>query len=126
MALLVSVILIAVSLLLYIYWSIKKAHKFFENRNIPYIKPNFVFGNMMDAILLRKPLAQVYLDLYKDLAPHAFGGVFTMKKPSILIRDPDLLKNVLIKDFAFFTDRGMNTVREVDPLSHSLFAMRGE
>lgn len=121
-----TLILIISSVLLFVYWKLKKAHSYFENQGIPYVKPNFFFGNVTDVILLRKCLPQVYLDVYKRLAPHKFGGMYVITKPTIMIRDPELIKHVLIKDFAYFHDRGISINAEVDPVTNHLFTMRGE
>ncbi|XP_065214799.1 probable cytochrome P450 6a18 [Planococcus citri] len=126
MDLLTSILLLIVTSVLYFYWSLKKAHRFFEDRGIPYLEPHWLFGNMGDVIMMKKSLGEKYAEFYNKLAPHGFGGIFTMKKPAIVIRDPDLIRHVLIKDFAFFTDRGINIVKEIDPLSNSLFSMKGD
>uniref|UniRef100_A0AAT9UTP5 Cytochrome P450 6PZ11 short isoform n=1 Tax=Maconellicoccus hirsutus TaxID=177089 RepID=A0AAT9UTP5_MACHI len=110
---------------LYLYYSIKKAHLFFEKLKIPYLKPNLIFGNMTDVMLLRKSLAEAYRDQYNALEPHRFGGVFTMKKPVIIVRDPELIRDIMIKDFAYFTDRGINTHKSIEPLSQHLFMLKG-
>ncbi|XP_065221753.1 cytochrome P450 6k1-like [Planococcus citri] len=122
-----SLILFATAMLLYLYWSFKNAYKFFEHRGIPFVKPSsLLFGNMADVIFMRTTLPEKYVQFYKQLAPHKFGGILTMKKPTIVFRDPELIKKILIKDFASFTDRGFNTVRKIEPLSHSLFTMKGD
>ncbi|XP_065222487.1 cytochrome P450 6a9-like [Planococcus citri] len=126
MDLLSSILLLIVTSVLYLYWSMKKAHRFFKARDIPYLEPHWLFGNMVDVILMRTSLAEKYAEFYKKLAPHGFAGIYTMKTPTIMIRDPDLIRNVLIKDFGFFTDRGIDIVKEIDPLSESLFTMKGD
>uniref|UniRef100_A0AAT9UTS9 Cytochrome P450 6PZ13 n=1 Tax=Maconellicoccus hirsutus TaxID=177089 RepID=A0AAT9UTS9_MACHI len=126
MDLCISFLLLILSLFLYFYWSFKKAHMFFENLNVPYLKPNLIFGNMTDVMLLRKSVGEIFRDIYHKLEPHRFGGVFTMKKPTFLIRDPELIRDILIKDFAFFSDRGATSDKTIEPLTHHLFTMRGD
>lgn len=120
-----TLILIVISLFLYLYWSFKKTYSFFEQNGIPYLKPSFPFGNMSQIFLLRTSLAEIYRDIYNKLEPHKFGGIFAVKKKTIIIRDPELIKNVLIKDFEYFHDRGTKVDQEVDPLGYHLFNMRG-
>nr|QCY41329.1 cytochrome P450 6PZ1 [Phenacoccus solenopsis] len=81
---------------------------------------------MSQIFLLRTSLAEIYRDIYNKLEPHKFGGIFAVKKKTIIIRDPELIKNVLIKDFEYFHDRGTKVDQEVDPLGYHLFNMRGE
>lgn len=114
-----------VLLVLYIYCVFKKAYSYFDQNDIPYVKPTFIFGNVMDWILMRKALPVIHFELYEQLKPHRFGGTFMALKKSILIRDPDLVRNVLTKDFVHFYDRGTRRDPHVDKLSQNLFSMTG-
>lgn len=120
-----SVILIVVSVLLYVYWLFKKTYTFFDRNGIPYLKPTWLLGNMGDALMLKKPLAVVHLELYRKLEPYKFAGLFTFHKPSIMVRDPELIKHILIKDFSHFHDRGFPVNKEIEPLGNHLLSMRG-
>uniref|UniRef100_A0AAT9UU58 Cytochrome P450 6PZ21 n=1 Tax=Maconellicoccus hirsutus TaxID=177089 RepID=A0AAT9UU58_MACHI len=122
-----SLSLIFISSVLYVYWYFKKSFLLFEKLGIPYLKPTLVFGNMTDVILQRKSMAEGYADLYRKLEPHRFAGVYTTKEPSILIRDPELLRNILIKDFEYFTDRGFSVDPKTEPMTaYNLFFMQGD
>uniref|UniRef100_A0AAT9UTJ8 Cytochrome P450 6PZ30 n=1 Tax=Maconellicoccus hirsutus TaxID=177089 RepID=A0AAT9UTJ8_MACHI len=122
-----SVILVLVSLTLYVYWYLKKSFSFFKKLGIPHLKPSFLFGNITDVILMRKSMAEEYADLYKKLGPHKFAGVYVAKEPSILVRDPELLKNVLVKDFDCFNDRGFPVDSNAEPMTaYNLFFMKGD
>uniref|UniRef100_A0AAT9UU19 Cytochrome P450 6PZ10 n=1 Tax=Maconellicoccus hirsutus TaxID=177089 RepID=A0AAT9UU19_MACHI len=115
-----SSILVVLSFAIYLYWYFKKTFKFFEKHGIPYVKGNMTLRSF------RKPLADVHRDLYRELEPHKFGGVFNMMKPNIIVRDPKLIKQILIRDFSFFSDRGIDIDENTDPLAHHLFTMKGD
>lgn len=119
-------ILLIITSLLYLFWFFKKAHRYFDEHGIPNIKPSTFLGNLSDVLLLRKALSVGQLELYKKLAPHNFAGFYTLHKPSIMIRDPELIKNVVNKDFAYFQNRGFEINSEVEPLGNHLFSMKGE
>lgn len=121
-----SLLLLVTCAVLSLYWYLKKSYSFFEQHGIPYIKPSFLFGNMIDVILLRKSFAEGCADLYKTLEPHRFAGIYAGTKPMVLIRDPNLLKDILIKDFAYFSDRGWKVDPSVEPLSNHLFTMQSK
>jgi hypothetical protein len=43
-------------------------------------------------------------------------GIFSFDKPSLLIRDPELVKNILVKDFQNFMDRIFSFEDKFDPV----------
>lgn len=109
-----------------IYLFLKKKFDYFEERGIAYTKPSFIFGNMK-GVGSTKHMADLMTELYeahkeKDI----MAGFFTMFNPSVIITDLDLVKNILVKDFNNFTDRGMYVNEEADPLSGHLFSLDGE
>uniref|UniRef100_A0AAT9UTI5 Cytochrome P450 6PZ18 n=1 Tax=Maconellicoccus hirsutus TaxID=177089 RepID=A0AAT9UTI5_MACHI len=120
------VLILFATIIFYLYRYIKTSHKFFHQFGIPYIEPHWFFGNMKDMILMKISLFEAYKDLHKTLEPHRFGGVYTFTKPSVLIRDPELIKMILVKDFSYFRDRGVSVAREVEPLAYHLFSMKGD
>lgn len=118
-------VLIIVTLILYVYWFLKKSYSYFDNKDFPTLKPTFILGNMGDALLLRKSLALNFYDLHKQMEPHKYAGFYFLHKPFVMFRDPDLIKSVLIKDFVHFHDHGMPYYPETDPMYHNLLRMNG-
>ncbi|XP_055691179.1 probable cytochrome P450 6d4 [Lutzomyia longipalpis] len=53
-------------------------------------------------------------------------GIYAMTRPVLFIRDPELCRRILIKDFQYFHDRGIYSNAEADPLSAHLVALNGE
>jgi cytochrome P450 family 6 len=48
------------------------------------------------------------------------------EKPGFIFRDPDIIKDVLVKDFTSFHDRGIFTDEEFEPLSGHLAFLNGK
>jgi cytochrome P450 len=54
-------------------------------------------------------------------------GIFSFDKPSLLIRDPEMVKNILVKDFQTFMDHIISFDEKIDPLiGNSLFVLKGQ
>ncbi|GLH05690.1 uncharacterized protein GBIM_11259 [Gryllus bimaculatus] len=57
---------------------------------------------MRDRVLLRQSALELFHDFYWRLDGLPFGGVYQITRPALFIRDPELIKQILVKDFACF------------------------
>jgi len=94
------------------------SRKYWKNKNIPYEEPNFPLG--CAELTLKRTFGELLDELYFKFPNDRFFGVWLYMKPALMIRDLDLVKNILIKDFAHFHDRGMAFNSEVEPLTGKL------
>ncbi|XP_017066143.1 probable cytochrome P450 6a14 [Drosophila eugracilis] len=102
---------------IYTYW---------ERKGVPFEKPLPIFGNMkgIGSKLHFREINQRIYDKFKGKA--SFGGMYTFFRRTAMITDLDLIKQVMIKDFSYFQDRGtFNNTRD-DPLTGHLFSLEGE
>ncbi|XP_065214829.1 probable cytochrome P450 6a18 isoform X3 [Planococcus citri] len=121
-----TLFLIIVTGLLYVYWILKESHKFFDQYGIPYPKPHWFFGNMKDVVLWKKAIWFIYKDLYDKHVSNRFIGVYTLHTPTVMVRDPELIKSILVKDFSHFRNRGFPLDKDAEPLAENLINMSGD
>lgn len=76
-----------------------------------------ILGHTVDLVFGRAGIQDYYTKIYADLAPHKYGGFFDFLRPTLMIRDPELIKHVLTKDFHHFVNRNEDFVDESEPLS---------
>lgn len=109
----------------YVY--LKKCHRYWADKGVPYVKPSSIlFGSMADVMVYNVPEIRHNLNIYRQLAAHKFGGYYAFNRPILVVRDPELLKCVLTKDFAHFYDRNENIFAAEDVLALNLFNLTGE
>jgi cytochrome P450 family 6 len=66
-------------------------------------------------------------DVYQNFKKQdVLCGFFNTFEPKIIPLDLNLIKDILVKDFNNFVDRGVYYNEEADPLSANLFAIEGE
>jgi len=120
-------VLIAVFLVVLgaLYTYFKHKFSYWKKKGVPFLKPSFPLGNCGELILLRKSFGETYTGLYNKLEGNKFGGVYLLHRPQLIIRDPDLIKTVLVKDFDHFHDHGFASDEKIDPLSGNLFMLNG-
>ena len=119
----VGTLLTFILAVVYVYF--KWSFTYWKKRNVPYIEPIFPFGNLLGLLLARKPIADLFTDVYNKFEGHKYGGTYAFTRPRFHVRDPDLIKDVLVKDFSSFHDRGVYMNEEIEPLSAHLFNLTG-
>ncbi|KAJ4434866.1 hypothetical protein ANN_23437 [Periplaneta americana] len=116
---------IAVCTLTAIYFYFKRSWTYWKKRNVAYVEPTFPFGNFSDVILQRRTIGEAFKRLYDQLDGEKYAGTYMFTKAGFLFRDPEIIKNVLVKDFSNFHDRGFYINEEREPLSGHLFLLPG-
>ena len=116
---------LAACVLAVVYAYFKLSFTYWKKRNIPYVEPVFPFGNFTELWFLRKNIGQVHQTNYKKLEGEKYGGIYTFAEPRFLFRDPDIIKNILVKDFQNFHDHGLFRDEDLEPLSGNLFLIGG-
>ncbi|XP_046385526.1 probable cytochrome P450 6a14 [Ischnura elegans] len=108
---------------LYLYVTADYDH--WKKRNIPQVPPLFPFGNMWSLVRGKESIMDFYLNTYRRFVGHRYMGLIMIKEPTLLIRDPGLIKQILIKDFSQFHDRSFPVDEVNDPMSGNLFNLQG-
>lgn len=104
---------------LYLY----NVYGFLNGVGIPYINPIWYFVNIIHVLFSKKTMVTLHRELYEKLEPHKIAGVLVLHKPSIMIRDPELIKTILVNDASYFSHRRLKIIKDVDPLSNNWFKM---
>lgn len=100
-------------------------YSIWKRKGLVYVKPQFPFGNFKETMLQRESFGQTAGRLYDTLdAPVV--GIWTALRPTLLIRDPEIVRRVCVKDFHIFSGRGIHCDEKNDPLSANLFAAHGD
>ncbi|EFN89993.1 probable cytochrome P450 6a13 [Harpegnathos saltator] len=108
---------------LYLYFT--ATFNFWECRGVPFRKPTVLVGNFSSSLLFRKSVPESVEEMYQWFKDERFFGAFRVRSPVLIIRDPDLVRSVCVKDFACFSNRGIPINNFQDPLSGHLFNLEG-
>ena len=99
----------------------------FSKQNVPFIKPLPFIGCMGPVLLKKKYIPHIVIEVYNMLKDHPYGGFFFFKQPTIMLRDPELIKTIAVKDFEYFTDHRSVLPEDGEPLwSRGLFSLQGK
>ncbi|XP_066997652.1 cytochrome P450 9e2 isoform X2 [Anabrus simplex] len=109
-----------------IYWHYTKTFSYWKKKGVHYIEPTILFGNIKDRMLFRKSFHEFQLELYKKFHGYRYAGFFEGRRPSLMIRDPELIRYVLIRDFEHFTDRPTLRLRHSPYIENMLINLKGQ
>lgn len=90
---------------LYLYFT--ATFDFWRCRGVSFKKPTIFVGNFGSLLLFRKSQQEGVKEMYQWFSNERFFGVFRVRSPILVLRDPDLVKSVCVKDFACFSNRGI-------------------
>lgn len=114
-------LILSVAFWAFLYKFFTRNFDYWKDKNVPFIKPQAFFGNFREVAMLKTVVGEHVGNLYSRMkAP--FFGIFVLDRPVLLIKDPALVKSVLVKDFDNFHDRSMHSDVKNEPmLYHMLF-----
>ena len=102
-------------------------HDHFSKQNVPSLKPIPFLGNVAPVVFQTLSFPDFVSDMYNRLKGHKYGGVYQLMNPALLLRDPELIKIVTVKDFEHFLDRQVPISEDAEPMfGKALSNLKGE
>ena len=103
------------------------SHDHFSKQNVPSIKLIPSLGNMASLLFQKQSFPDFVVYIYNKLKGHKYGGLYQFMMPVVLLRDPELIKKVTVKDFEHFLDHQAPISEEAEPLfGKALFNLKGK
>ncbi|XP_060522638.1 cytochrome P450 9e2-like [Cylas formicarius] len=104
-----------------------KPLKYWSDRGVKQTNPWIFFGDLVSTSFRTISFAEWGDYVYKMYPDARYVGCYQFNKPTLVIRDPELLKQIMVKDFDSFMDHQPLFSDQSDPLwSKNLFALRGQ
>lgn len=97
--------------------------------NVPHIRPVPLFGNTFKLSMKLEHQVDTFDRIYKRFSGEKYCGLYKMKTPYLMIRDPELINKIIVKDFSYFTDHGFDGVYTdpaINVMANSLIFLRGQ
>jgi len=114
-------------LLHWLYLHFTRNFNLWQKLGIPYVKPTPFVGNLKDCALQKTTIGEQLQKIYNEQSDKPYVGIFSFDKHSLLIRDVELVKNILVRDFQTFMDRTLAFEDKFDPLfGNIMVALKGQ
>lgn len=100
-----DILAVLIGALALLYWKVTQIYTYWDDKCFKTVPGfNYITGHLKDVILRRESISDWLDRLYKSTSD-PFIGIYSILRPVLLVRDPELIKSIIIKDFAYFTDR---------------------
>lgn len=107
-----------------LYRYLTRHHDYWKNKGVPFEKPFYLAGNFWEVFTGKTQIGKHLGQLYTRYTSPYFG-IYILGKPYLVVRSPDIIKNIAIRDFKNFDDRTFACDKSADELAaNSLFIMR--
>lgn len=97
--------IIFMTLMIIAYLYMTRKFNYWKKRGILQMTPTPFFGNFKECLFLKKAPAYFLKEIYDETKELPYVGFYVLDKPFLLINDRELVKNILVKDFSYFSDR---------------------
>ena len=95
------------------YWYITKNWNYWKSKNVLQMDPSFPFGSLPAFFTKSAAISDVLKEHALKSRGHSFYGIYFLRQPFLVITDPDLIKQITIKDFDYFVDRMSGTLKDL-------------
>ncbi|OXU18647.1 hypothetical protein TSAR_009898 [Trichomalopsis sarcophagae] len=111
------------------YASLLVLHQFtyWKRRKVLHLELVPIIGNMAPIMFRTSSFPIHSQNMYKKYPGARYYGFFDLQKPSVIIKDPDLIREIFVKSFDHFTDHDAFVTEEMDPIvGRNIFSLRGQ
>ncbi|KFB49806.1 AGAP012292-PA-like protein [Anopheles sinensis] len=121
-----------VAIVALVYYYVQKKYQYFLDKPYPHLKPTFLVGSGGPMLFRRRDMMEHINVLYNSFPDAKIMGAYDCLTPNLMIRDPETLKQIAVKDFDYFTDHTPFVPNEKDVMQsdnmflNSLFMLRGQ
>ena len=120
----VDLLIIIAIILLIAYLLMMKNYQYWKDRGVFQIDPMPIFGNFAKCCFMKKSPGYFLKELYEKSKGLPYMGFYIIHKPCLLLRDPELIKQILVKDYNTFADKYMQSGRDDHLGNFNLFLVR--
>ncbi|XP_035788121.1 probable cytochrome P450 9f2 [Anopheles albimanus] len=104
-----------------LYYYLTRNNKYFHDKPIPSLAVEPFFGSSRRLFLKQTSFTEFIVDVYNKFPSVKVLGMFDLITPVFVVRDPELIKRITVKDFDHFVNHRQVFGASDDPNSSALF-----
>ncbi|KAE8749572.1 Cytochrome P450 CYP6 [Frankliniella occidentalis] len=108
------------------YAALRARYAYWKRRGVTAPECTAPFGNYADAILGRAGMGDVMFDVYQKYRDQRYVGTHFLGTPLLQLHDPEIIRQVFVREFQDFNGRAMYSEPDKDMISGQLFMLSGQ
>lgn len=121
------IILILAALGLLCYYFLIKPQLYWKSKNVKQGPPIPLLGDSLKMAFRVESTTEMALRVYNRFSNERYSGIYQTIIPTLILRDPELIKQITVKDFDHFTDHIHVPTNDIEPIfSQNLLFLKGE
>ncbi|KAJ8668192.1 hypothetical protein QAD02_009855 [Eretmocerus hayati] len=102
-------------------------YTYWKRRKMLHVESTPIIGNNAPIVYQTESFATHSQNLYKNCPGARYYGMFDFTKPAIVVKDPELIREIGVKSFEDFTDHSVFVDEKMDPyVGRNLFSLKGD
>ncbi|KAL0851479.1 hypothetical protein ABMA28_007276 [Loxostege sticticalis] len=122
----IIIVTFVIALVFFYFYNTRKFN-YWADKGVKHDKPVILFGNNAKNFLMKQSRSQAMEEMYWKYPKERVVGFYRSSTPELILRDPELIKQVLISKFTYFYSRGFHPYpKVVEPLMRNLYVVEGD
>ncbi|KAF7281746.1 hypothetical protein GWI33_004305 [Rhynchophorus ferrugineus] len=119
------IITLSLVLIIFIIICISSTRHFnyWKKKNVPYIKPIPIFGNLLPMFTFKQTAGEWFREIYNSM-DMGYLGIYAFDQPVLVVKSPKILKHILIKNFTNFEDHILTMSKDDPVMSKMIFVQK--
>nr|UUB32654.1 cytochrome P450 CYP347D1 [Dendroctonus rhizophagus] len=95
---------------------IRRRFSYCERKGVPAPKAWSFFGNVLQSFTQKKTVGQIFREIYHTYDTLPLVGAYRTNEPVLIVRDPELISQILVKDSHVFFNNDFSVDPKLDPM----------
>ncbi|KAL1509789.1 hypothetical protein ABEB36_004471 [Hypothenemus hampei] len=111
----------------YLWYVLIRPLSYFKRTGVKQVRPWPILGDTYVILFKISSFGDFLKCVYDSFGKSRYGGIYLFNRPTLILQDPELIKQTTIKDFDHFTDHNTFVNPENEPLWYNnLLALTGQ